>query len=106
MIGKTLRSEICWANRGIVALQSLQVSYLSDLHSRFYESSKLKKWMCELCTFSQIRSHLLLHCFKDAFAQFYIAPEIELIILYQSSNTVICDSNAECTYALTYTEEM
>ena len=29
------------------------------MHSIFYESSKLKKWMCELCTFSQIRSHML-----------------------------------------------
>ena len=67
MIGKTLRSEICWANRGIVALQSLQVSYLSDLHSRFYESSKLKKWMCELCTFSQIRS------------QFWKSDEVSLL---------------------------
>ena len=42
----------------LVALQSLQVSCLSDMHSRFYESSKLKKWMCELCTFSQIQSHI------------------------------------------------
>ena len=41
--------EICCTNRGIVALQSLQVSRLSDMYSRFYESSKLKKWMCELC---------------------------------------------------------
>ena len=28
------------------------------MHSRFYESSKLKKWMCELCMFSQIRSRI------------------------------------------------
>ena len=58
MIGKTSGSNIFWTNRGIVALQSLQVSCLSDMHSRFYDSSKLKKWMCELCTFSQIRSHI------------------------------------------------
>ena len=58
MIGITLRSDVCWTNRGIVALQSLQGSCLSDIHSRFYQSSKLKKWMCELCTFSQIRSHI------------------------------------------------
>ena len=43
----------------MVALQSLKSSGLSDLHNRFYESSKLKNWMCELCTFSQIRSHVL-----------------------------------------------
>ena len=59
MIGKTLRSENYWTNRGIVALHTLQVSCLSDMHSRFYASSKLKKWMCELCTFLHIRSHLL-----------------------------------------------
>ena len=32
---------------------------------RFYESLKLKKWMCELCTFSQIRSHMLLAPIKE-----------------------------------------
>ena len=30
------------------------------MHKRFYESSKLKNWMCELCTFSQIRSHFMI----------------------------------------------
>ena len=59
MIGKTERSEIFCTDRGLVALQSLQVSCLSDDQSRFYESSNLKKWMCELCTFSQIRSHIV-----------------------------------------------
>ena len=58
MIGKAERCHICCTDRGIVALQSLQVSCLSDMYNRFYESSKLKKWMCELCTFSQIRSHI------------------------------------------------
>ena len=58
MIGKAERCHICCTDRGIVALQSLQVSCLSDMYNRFYESSKLKKWMCELCTFSQIRSLL------------------------------------------------
>ena len=42
MIGETSRLEICWTTRGIIALQSLQVSCLSVMHSRFYESSKLK----------------------------------------------------------------
>ena len=58
MIGTTSGSKIFWTNRRIVALQSLQLSCLYDMHSRFYESSKLKKWMCELCTFSQIWSHI------------------------------------------------
>ena len=30
MIGKTLKPEIYWTDRGIIALQSLHVSYLSD----------------------------------------------------------------------------
>ena len=62
MIGKTSGSKIFWTNRGIVGLQSLKVSCLSDMHSRFYEFSKLKKWMCELCTFLQIRSHIFFCC--------------------------------------------
>ena len=35
-IGKTSGSKIFWTNKGIVALQSLQDSCLSDMHSRFY----------------------------------------------------------------------
>ena len=60
MTGKAYRSEICRTHRGIIALPSLQVSCLFDVHNGFYESSKLKNWMCELCTFSQIRSHIRL----------------------------------------------
>ena len=45
-------------DKGIVVLQSLKVSYLTFIPNRFYESPKLKNWMCELCTFSQIRSHM------------------------------------------------
>ena len=68
MIGKTSGSKILWTNRGIVALQSLQVSCLSDMHSRFYDSSKLKKWICELCTFLQIRSHMcIINLYKGIF---------------------------------------
>ena len=47
-------------DRGMVAPKTLQVSSLSVIPNRFYESLKLKNWMCELCTFSQIRSHLSL----------------------------------------------
>ena len=61
MTEKTQRSEICRSYRGIVALQFLQVSCLSDMCNKFYESSKLKNWMCELCTLSQIRSHFMLY---------------------------------------------
>ena len=41
--------------RGIVVLQSLKVSHLSNIPNRCYEAPKLKNWMCELCTFSQIQ---------------------------------------------------
>ena len=34
-------------DRGIVVLQFLEVSHLSNIPNRFYESSKLKIWMCE-----------------------------------------------------------
>ena len=43
---------------GIKVLQLLNVSYLSNISNRFYESPKLKNWMCELCTFSQIWSSI------------------------------------------------
>ena len=44
--------------RGIVFLQSLKISNLSNIPNRFYEAPKLKTWMCELCTFSQVWSHM------------------------------------------------
>ena len=37
-----------------MVLQSLKALHLSIIPNRFYESPKLKNWMCELCTFSQI----------------------------------------------------
>ena len=46
----------------IVALQSLEISDLSDRHKRFYESSKLKNWKCKLCMLLQIKSHLSKSC--------------------------------------------
>ena len=42
----------------MVVQQSLKVSHLSVIPIRFYEAPKLKNWMCELCTFSQIQSHI------------------------------------------------
>ena len=47
-------------DKGIVDLQFLQVSHPSAISSRFYDSPKLKKWMCELYTFLQIQSHILI----------------------------------------------
>ena len=60
MIGKTSGYKIFLTNKGIVALQSLQDSCLSDMHSRFYESSKLKKWMCELYARFRKSGHIFL----------------------------------------------
>ena len=58
MIRKTERSEIYCTDRGIVALQSLEISCLSNMYCRFYESSKLKKWMLELCTRFRKSGHI------------------------------------------------
>ena len=52
------RCETFRNDKGIVVLQLVKVSLLSIISNRFYESPKLKNWMCELCTFSQIRSQL------------------------------------------------
>ena len=60
-IGTVHRSEICGNDRGMVAL-SCMFQNLSINPNRFYESSKLKNWMCELCMFSQIWSHIYLNC--------------------------------------------
>ena len=54
------RVEIFRDNKGIVVLQFLIISHLSVIPGRIYDITKLKKWMCELCTFSQIRSYVCL----------------------------------------------
>ena len=53
------RFETFRSDKRIVALQSLQISHLSDIHKKIYELPKLKIWMCELCTFSQIQSQIM-----------------------------------------------
>ena len=35
------------------------------MQNRFYASLKLKKWMCELCTFSQMWTYYLVSLFLD-----------------------------------------
>ena len=54
------RCETFRNDKGIVVLQSVKDSHLSIIPNRFYESPKLKNWMCELCTFSQIWSQIQL----------------------------------------------
>ena len=51
--------EIYKDDKGIVVLQFLKISHPSVIPGRIYDFSKLKKRMCELCMFSQIRSHML-----------------------------------------------
>ena len=55
------RYETFRDDKGIVDLQSLKVSCLSLIPNGFYELPKLKNCMCELCTFSQIRSHIVVN---------------------------------------------
>ena len=47
-------------DKGIRVLQFLKLSNPFVIPGRIYDFPKLKKWMCELCTFSQIRSHIML----------------------------------------------
>ena len=52
-------------DKGMVVLQSLQISHASIIPNRFYETPKLKNWMCELCTLSQIQSLILMLYIKN-----------------------------------------
>ena len=42
-----------------VVLPSMQVSHLSVIAKKLYELPKSEIWMCELCTFLQIQSHIM-----------------------------------------------
>ena len=44
--------------RTTIPLSSLKVSTLCIIRCDFYGSLNTQNWMCELCTFSQIRSHI------------------------------------------------
>ena len=46
--------------RNTIPLSFLKVSHLNTIPCGFYESPNEQNWMCELCTFSQIRSHMYL----------------------------------------------
>ena len=60
----------------MVGLQSPQVSCMSIMHGRFYESSKLKKCIYEPCMFSliwsQTHTHITIHPFLLGFANMHI----------------------------------
>ena len=50
-LGMACRFETFRSHARIVVLRFLQVSLLSVIPAKCYESSKLKNWMCELCMF-------------------------------------------------------
>ena len=52
------RLETCRVYIVTIPLSSLQISDLYVVPTRFYESLKEQNRMCELCMFSQIRSHI------------------------------------------------
>ena len=43
----------------IISLSSLKISNLHNIPHDFYGSPNEQHWMCELCTFSQIWSHIM-----------------------------------------------
>ena len=65
--------------RVIIPLTFLQISDLYTVPTRFYESLKDKNRMCELCTFSQIRSHIV----KE---RYYCRSYIDMVGIYNTYN--------------------
>ena len=59
MLGMIDSIETCRDYRATIPLSTLKISKLCDFLSRFYESLNGKNQMCELCTFSQIRSQIV-----------------------------------------------
>ena len=68
--------------KGIVVQQFLKVLHSSVIPNRFYKSPKLQNWMCELCTFSQIWSHMQLL----VKVQLYISLYTEHSQIYKTIN--------------------
>ena len=54
----TDRCETYTDCRITIPLSSLKVSNIYTIASGFYGSPNEQNWMCELCTFSQIQSHI------------------------------------------------
>ena len=85
------RFETFRGDKGMVVLQSQKVSQLSVIPNRFYKSPKWKNWMCELCMFSQIQSHmqmcLLLSQCNIAFDQQLLCACVLMYILYIRSTS-------------------
>ena len=58
LFGMMDRCETFTDCRTTMPLSFLKVSHLNTIPYGFYESPNEQNWMCELCTFSQIRSHM------------------------------------------------
>ena len=82
------RCETFRNDKGIAVLQTVKVSHLSIIPNRFYESPKLKNWMCELCTFSQIRSHIMTakHCSSKQFKSCKAIQQQPLYVCLSNAN--------------------
>ena len=63
LFGMTDRCETFRDFRTTIPLSSLKVSNLYTIACDFYGSPNKQNQMCKLCTFSQIRSHMMLHFF-------------------------------------------
>ena len=55
---QTCMHETCRGCRAIIPLSVQQLSYPNVYPIMFYESLNVQNRMCELCMFSQIRSHI------------------------------------------------
>ena len=60
-IGMTDEYETCRDCRTTIPVSLLKVSNLNPIPCGSNGSPNVQNWMCELCTFSQIRSHFLNH---------------------------------------------
>ena len=105
------RYETFGDDKGIAVLQSLKVSHLCIISNRFYESPKLKNVICELYTFSQIRSQILsLNSFirtnsliwTPLALKWHIGVRIIEVLLYMYTILVIKVRAYSCMYTDTH----
>ena len=66
------RCETSTGCRTTIPLSFLKVSHLNTIPCDFYESPNEQNRMCELCTFSQIRSHIYMNKYSDVVSSFTI----------------------------------
>ena len=59
-------------DKRILIPQYLKVSCLFIILDRFYESQKLKHWICELCMFFQVQLHIFFKMPSDSISEHVI----------------------------------